>query len=168
MTDKARKALDALELLMQDHREIESLFSEFDHLQRGGRGETGPVTVTACAELKIHDTLETEIFYPAVSDAADDAAVESLLDEAEREHDTVLELIEKLEHTGADHKQRDAYFAIIAEHVKQHVLAEETELFPMVRKLKQLDLDALAAAMKERKARLISDMGYAEAREETV
>jgi hemerythrin superfamily protein len=167
MTEKARKALDALELLMQDHREIESLFSEFQHLQEK-RGDTGPVTATACAELKIHDTLETEIFYPAVSDATDDKEIESLLDEAEQEHDTVLELIEKLERAGTDHKQRDAYFAIIAEHVKHHVLAEEAELFPMVRKLKQLDLDALAAAMKERKARLISDMGFAEAHEETV
>ena len=167
MTEPARKPLDALELLMQDHREMESLISEFEHLQ-SRRGETGPVTAAACAELKIHDTLENDIFYPAVSDATDDKEIGALLDEAEDDHDTVLELIEKLEHTGTDHKQRDAYFSIIAEHVKHHVLAEEAELFPMVRKLKQLDLDALADAMKERKARLIADEGYAEAPEETV
>ena len=34
MTEKVRKELDVLDLLMQDHREVESLFREFEHLQQ--------------------------------------------------------------------------------------------------------------------------------------
>jgi len=75
--------------------------------------------------------------------------------------------IEKLEQTPADHKQRDAYFTTLAEHVKHHVLREETEHFPLVKKLKRLDLDSITAAMKKRKAELIAEMGITEADEET-
>jgi iron-sulfur cluster repair protein YtfE (RIC family) len=167
MTEKVRKELDALDLLMQDHREVESLFREFEYLQQNGRN-TGRVIANACAELKIHDTLETEVFYAAVGEAADDEKIDGLLDETEEEHDRTLELIGKLEQTAADHKQRDAYFTMLAEHVKRHVLKEETQRFPLVKELKQLDLDSITAAMKRRKGELIAEMGITEADEETV
>lgn len=167
MTEKVRKELDALDLLMQDHREMESLFREFEHLQQNGRN-TGRVIANACAEIKIHETLETEIFYAAVGEAADDREFNGLLDEAEEEHGAILELIEKLDQTPADDKQRDAYFAILSGHVKHHVLREETERFPLVKNLKQLDLDSLTAEMKKRKAGLIAEMGITEADEEIV
>ena len=46
MTEAPRKHLDAIELLMQDHRELESLFREFEYLQAndetiGGKRVTG-------------------------------------------------------------------------------------------------------------------------------
>jgi iron-sulfur cluster repair protein YtfE (RIC family) len=167
MTEQVRDKLDALELLMQDHREMESLFREFEYL-RQNRKDTGRVIANACAELKIHDTLETEVFYAAVGAATGDKEIERLLDEAEDEHDAVLELIEELAQTRTDHKQRDECFTIVAEHVKQHVLREETELFPLVKQLKQLDLEPITAAMKKRKGELIADMGITEADEETV
>jgi iron-sulfur cluster repair protein YtfE (RIC family) len=167
MTEIARKELDAFELLMQDHREVESLFREFEYLQQN-RENTGRVIANACAELKIHDTLETEIFYAAVQEAADNEAIDRLPGEAEVEHDQILELIEKLEQTTTDAKQRDAYFTTLGEHVKHHVLKEETERFPLVKKLAQLDLGSVTAAMKKRKAELIAEMGIAEADEETV
>ena len=166
MTEKVRKELDALDLLMQDHREVESLFREFEYLQQNSRS-TGRVIANACAELKIHDTLETGIFYAAVGAAADDAKIDGFLEEAEEEHDTILELIEKLELTAADRKQRDACFTTLAEHVKHHVLKDETERFPLVKKLKRLDLDSITAAMKKRRAELIAEMGLTEADEET-
>lgn len=167
MTEKARKELDALDLLMQDHREVESLFREFEYLQQNGR-DTGRVMANACVELKIHDTLETEIFYAAVGEAADDEVTDGILDDAEEEHDAILELIEKLEQTPADHEQRNAHFTTLIQHVKHHVLREETERFPLVKKLKRLDLESVTAAMKKRKAALIAEMGIAEADEETV
>lgn len=167
MIDKLRKELDAIDLLMQDHREVESLFRDFEYL-RQNRKDTGRVIANACAELKVHDTLETEVFYAAVGATTGDAEIEGLLKEAEKEHDTILGLIGKLEQTRTDPKQRDAYFTILAEHMKHHVLTEETELFPLAKKLKQLDLESITTAMKKRKAALIADMGITEVDEETV
>lgn len=166
MTEKARKDLDALDLLMQDHREVESLFREFEFLQRNHR-ETGRVIASACAELKMHDTLESAIFYAAVGEAADDEKIDRLVGDAEDEHDTILELIEKLEQTHADPRQRDACFTTLAAHVKQHMLTEETERFPVVKSLQRLDIGAVTAAMKKRKTQLIVEMGIVEAGEET-
>jgi iron-sulfur cluster repair protein YtfE (RIC family) len=167
MTSRVRRELDALDLLMQDHREVESLFREFEYLQQNSRS-TAHVIANVCAELKIHDTLETGIFYAAVSEAADDEKIDGFLDEAEEEHDTILELIEKLEQTAGDHKQRDAYFTALAGHVEHHMLREETERFPLVKKLKRLDLDSIAATIKKRRAELMAEMGPTEADEETV
>jgi hypothetical protein len=166
MTQTVRKELDALDLLMQDHREVESLFREFEYLQQSGKN-TGRVIANTCVELKIHDTLETEIFYAAVGAAAADENLDRLLGEAEVEHDQILELIEKIEQTAADPKQRDAYFTALAGHVKHHVLKDETERFPLVKKLERFDLDPVTATMKKRKAEMIAEMGITEADEET-
>lgn len=161
MAEKPRKELDALDLLMQDHREVESMFRDFEHLQKTGAA-TDAVIDIACAELRMHDTLENDLFYPAVSKAAGEGEeIEALLDDAEDAHDTVLELIDELEELESD-EERNAHFVLVIENVQRHIHEEETELFPAVQKLK-LDLEALAAEMKVRKSELMTEMGLAEA-----
>jgi hypothetical protein len=165
MTVKDRQDLDALDLLMQGHREVESLFKDFDHL-RQHRGDTGRVIENACAELGIHDALETEIFYAALREAADDEKINGLLDQAEAEHTRIRELVGELGRAQGD--QRDACFARIAGRMQQHMLGEEATLFPQVRNLKRLDLESLTATMKKRNTALIADMEFPETTEETV
>ena len=167
MTENARRPLDALEVLMQDHREIESLFRDFDHL-RNARKDTSVVISAACAELKIHDTLKTTVFYALVDDATDDEAIQALLDAAEDEHDDILESIEEIERSRTDPRLRDERFATLSERVKQHFLREEAELFPLVRKLPQLDLESVAAAMVKRRGELTPEIASPPAHRETV
>ena len=156
MTEIARKPLDAIELLMQDHREIESLFAEFEYLHEN-RKDTADVIALACAELRIHDTLENELFYPAVSSAAGDDSVEALLDDAEDAHDSVLDLIDDLDEMDLESAASSVQFRLIVAEVQQHIAQEESELFPKAMALTRLDLDALASAMKVRKAELMAD-----------
>ena len=160
MTEVVRKELDALDLLMQDHREMESLFRDFQYLQQNRRSTAG-IIENACAELRILDVLQSEIFYTSVNQAAgdNDEEIGGLLADAGAGRDTFLELLAKVQEAPADHDQRDADFAILAEHVKQHVLGDERDLFPLVKKLKRLDLPSVTAAMKKRKAELIAEMG---------
>ena len=167
MATEARRELDALDLLMQDHRELESLFSEFEYLQRTGK-DTAAVIETACEELKIHDTLENDVFYPAVSDAADDESTEALLNDAEDAHDDVLDLIEQLELMLPDVAKRNAHFGVIVQHVNRHIQEEETQLFPKVKALEQLDLDAVATGMKARKGELMAESAPPEISAENV
>lgn len=155
MTGKARKDLDALDLLLQGHREVESLFRDFEYLQQNNKN-TGSVIDSACAELGLHDALESEVFYVALREAADDEEINVLLDQAEDEHAGIRELIGNFRHAEAD--QRDACFALLAGRVQQHVLGEETKLFPMVKNMKRLNLDAVTAAMKVRNSEMIADM----------
>jgi hypothetical protein len=152
---KARKAPDAIDLLKQDHRKVEALFKEFEKLHESDENVLADdIIETACAELQIHDKLETEIFYPAVRQQAKEEQVD-LLDEAEVEHTTVRDLIQKIE-GGAE--KRHAHFTVLSEYVKHHVKEEEKEMFPKIKKL-NIDLKDLAARMQERKAELMPEMG---------
>lgn len=149
--------LDAVELLLQDHRELESLLNEFEFLKKNHR-QTGQVIASTCAELRMHDMLEASIFYAAVRDAADDDQTDRLVSDAEVEHDDILELVEQVESTRMDDPQRDAHFSKLVTRVRAHVRSDETERFPMVKKVKRLDLQAVTAVMKKRKSALLSEM----------
>ena len=155
---KARK-VDAIQLLKQDHREVEGLFKEFEELEKEGADAVEQVIATACAELKIHDKIEMEIFYPAVREAAEKEEVEDLLNEAEVEHTGVRQLIQTIEGMSAGDEKRNAHFTVLSEYVKHHVKEEEKEMFPKVKQLKELDLKGLGEQMKERKAELMAEMG---------
>src|SRR5687768_4481238 len=95
MAKSKKTEQDAIELLKRDHRKVEELFKQFEELKDEDEDAASVVIEAACAELKIHDAIETEIFYPGVREQAEEEEVEDLLDEAEVEHDTVRELIEK-------------------------------------------------------------------------
>lgn len=155
MTVQVREELNAFDLLLQGHREVESLFREFEHLQTTS-GHTARVIENACAELGIHDALETGIFYAAVREAADDDAIHELLDDARDAHDNIRTLIGEIRQAPAG--ERDACFARLAARVEEHVLAEEAALFPRVGGLERLDLAAVTAAMKKRSTSMMSDI----------
>jgi hemerythrin superfamily protein len=154
---KTRKT-GAIELLKQDHREVEALFKEFQQLDEAGDGAVAPVIATACAELKIHDIIESEIFYPAVRQQAAQEEVEDLLNEAEVEHNSVRGLIQTIQAMDLANRKRLAHFTVLMEYVKHHVKEEEKEMFPKIKKL-DLDLQTLGERMKERKAELMREMG---------
>jgi hemerythrin superfamily protein len=158
---KTRKEPDAIDLLKQDHRRVEALFKEFEKAHESEeQSAADEIIETACSELQIHDKLETEIFYPAVQEQAGEDE-EDLLDEAEVEHTTVRELIQKIMDMGPGAEKRDAHFTVLMEYVKHHVKEEEKEMFPKVKKL-DLDLKGLAARMQERKTELMPEMGLEE------
>jgi hypothetical protein len=116
------------------------------------------VIAAACTELKIHDKIETEVFYPAVREQAQNEDIEDLLNEAEVEHTSVRNLIQTIEGMSGSDEKRNAHFTVLMEYVKHHVKEEEKEMFP---KLKQLDIDfqQLGQELKERKAELMGEMG---------
>jgi hypothetical protein len=87
--------------------------------------------------------------------AAENEALEDLLGEAEVEHETARELIDKLEPMDPTDDKRQAHFTVLMEYVKE----EEKEMLPQVKKLKSLDLQALGAEMKQRKRALMVQMG---------
>ena len=100
----------------------------------------------------MHDAGKNEVFYPALEgEASGDLRV--LLDEAEAEHDAILDRIEKVDSTAADATQRNAEFGALVQQVTQHMMREENEVFPRVRELAAVDLRLVARElMKQRTA----------------
>jgi hemerythrin superfamily protein len=148
----AMESADAIDMLLQDHANVEQFFKQFEKLHAAGE-DTAKVVDFVRLALLVHSTLEKELFYPAVRDLADEE-IEELLDEAEVEHQSVDQLVAALRPRKLDEKKRDAHFTVLVEYVRHHVKEEEREMFPKVKRLKRLNLRTLGAAMAKRRLAL--------------
>ncbi len=145
------KLQDAIALLEADHRKVQKAFKDFEKLKESGsKRDKSAIVRETCNDLKVHTTIEEEIFYPAVRRAIKD---DNLMDEATVEHAGAKELVAQLESMRPGDDLYDAKFTVLGESVNHHIKEEETEMFPKVRKAK-LDLEALGEQMGERKAQL--------------
>jgi len=152
------KAGGALEMLKEDHDKVKKAFKEFEKLDREDGEAVQQLVQTVCEELKVHTTLEEEIFYPALREAIED---EDIMNEAQVEHETAKMLIEQLENMGPDDPNYHATFTVLGEYVKHHVKEEEDEMFPQARKT-DLDFEDLGTRMRERKQELIGETEHEE------
>ena len=149
--------VDAIELLLADHRNVEKLFKEYEKLveDEGSYNEKESLAATICAELTVHAQIEEEIFYPAARDILDE---EELVDEAVVEHASAKDLIAQLADMSPDDDLYDAKIKVLSELIEHHVEEEEDEIFPELKKAK-LDTKALGPQMAERKQELVEELG---------
>jgi hemerythrin superfamily protein len=77
-----RSASDAITLLKADHREVEALFGQFEKTRSPQRKQE--LATAICKALRVHTTIEEEIFYPAFFEATEDKQIHH---EAIVEHD---------------------------------------------------------------------------------
>ncbi len=120
---------DALELLESQHRMVEDLFDRLSEVK-----PRDPQLQRLLAEvgdaLAIHATLEEQIFYPAV----DRKQTEPFLEQAVQDHLEVKRVLATILE-GADSRDVAQEIEELAGLTEEHVIEEEMELFPMVRKL---------------------------------
>lgn len=147
----ATQFTDAIALLKADHRKIEALFDKFE-AARSGSKQT--LAEQICDELKIHTTIEEEIFYPALK-----GEIESdTLNEAYVEHDGAKVLINDILAGGPDDEFYDAKVKVLSEEIKHHVQEEEARVEGMFSQARQagIDLVALRDKMLMRKSELLN------------
>jgi hemerythrin superfamily protein len=147
----AEKKQDAIQLLTQDHREVEALFEKFEKASRDGTKEK--LARQICTELKIHTMIEEELFYPALRGKIDDDD----LDEAMVEHDGAKVLVNDIEAAEPSDDYYDAKVKVLQEEIEHHVKEEEKQqgnIFSQARKT-DVDLAALGEQMAARKAELM-------------
>jgi hemerythrin-like domain-containing protein len=146
------KSAAAIEMLKEDHAKVKKAFKEFETLDREDTEACRQLVQTVCDDLKVHTTLEEEIFYPAVREAIED---EDIMNEASVEHETAKLLIEQLENMEPDDPNYHATFTVLGEYVMHHVKEEEGEMFPQAKKA-GIDLEALGERMQDRRSELLS------------
>jgi len=146
------KSAAAIEMLKEDHAKVKKAFKEFESMDRSDTETCRQIVQTVCEDLKVHTTLEEEIFYPAVREAIED---EDIMNEASVEHETAKMLTEQLENMEPDDPNYHATFTVLGEYVMHHVKEEEGEMFPQAKKA-GIDLEALGERMQERKSELLS------------
>jgi hemerythrin superfamily protein len=146
----APQAQDAIALLKADHRQVEEWFEQFEKARDEDRKQT--LATKICDALKVHTTIEEEIFYPAFLEATDD---KDLHHEAEIEHEGAKNLIAQIEASSPDDDYFDSKVKVLSEMIKHHVKEEEKPggMFAEARK-SEMDLDALGEQLAQRKSEL--------------
>jgi hypothetical protein len=143
---------DAIALLKADHRKVEGLFEQFEKAKDSSKKQK--ICHEICVELKIHATIEEEIFYPALRGKIED----DTLDEAYVEHDGAKMLINDLEASSPDADFYDAKVTVLSEEIKHHVGEEEMPKEGMFAQARETDVDlvALRDQMMARKQELMA------------
>jgi hypothetical protein len=162
MAKSKAKATGAIEVLKEQHDKVKKAFKEFEKLDREDTATQQQLVQATCEDLKLHTTLEEELFYPAAREAIDD---EDIMNEAQVEHETAKMLIEQLENMGPDDPNYHATFTVLGEYVKHHIKEEEDEIFPEMKKT-DVDLEELGGRMRSRMQELMGEM-QEEAKEES-
>jgi hemerythrin superfamily protein len=173
---KKKQTVDAIQMLKADHRKVEELFNRF---MKGNSAEHQAIAQQIFRELKVHSTLEEELFYPmlqgysaSMDGKTDDSNNENVLDvdeidEAGREdlseititsayddHRMMGGQVEQLLQMNASDSEFRQGMVELQEIVIAHVSMEEEELFPYA--LTTLDIRTLRRQMQERKADILS------------
>jgi len=152
---KASTGNDAIALLKADHRQVEEWFEQFEKTRDDERKLT--LATKICSALKVHTSIEEEVFYPAFLAATED---KDMHHEAEVEHQGAKKLIAEIEASGPDDDYYDAKVKVLSEMIKHHVKEEEQPdgMFAEARD-SDMDLQALGEQMAARKAELEAEGG---------
>ena len=153
-TSNDNAGANAIELLKGDHREVEQLFKQYEDIKEGAEDAAKEELVAQiCDALTVHAQIEESIFYPAARQALPQEEGQELLNEAAVEHQTLKDIIGRLEIAPTSDPLYDAGVKVLSEYVKHHVKEEENELFPKVRS-SDMDLQAIGGQLAERKQQL--------------
>jgi hypothetical protein len=143
------KTNPAFALLKKDHDTVKDLFGRFEEAR--GRLAKKKIVDRALDELKVHATIEEEIFYPAVRKPVG----KDTMNEADEEHHVAKILIAELEEMDGRETHYDAKFTVLAENVRHHIKEEEDEVFAKAKDA-NIDFASLAQKMTERKTTLLA------------
>jgi hemerythrin superfamily protein len=123
--------MDAIELLTQQHEEVDELFEKFEKAIEKGDDSVMDLFVRIADNLAAHAVIEEKIFYPNVyvGPTADKLA------EAVEEHLSLKRVIADLLDMDPVDAQFKAKMKVLQELVEHHVEEEEQDLFKSVKKL---------------------------------
>jgi hemerythrin superfamily protein len=117
--------MDAITLLKQDHRTVESLFDQFQNA--GDDAEKRRIVEKIGMELARHSSVEEQVLYPRAREALD-AKKDDVAEALEEHH------LAELEKLPTSSERFAAKVRVLAENVRHHVEEEENELFPALEK----------------------------------
>jgi len=150
-----RKAKDAITLLKEDHKMVKGLLSQLEKTTERGAERRRKLLGQIATEVKVHTTIEEEIFYPAYRDAVKKKDDRELYQEALEEHHVVDLVLPELKRADPAGEIFGAKAKVLKELIEHHAEEEEKEMFPKARKvLGAAELRDLGNRMESRKRSL--------------
>ena len=141
--------MNAITLLEEDHRKMKKLLSELESTTERGVKTREELFATVKDELTVHETIEEEIFYPALKEHP---KTKEITLEAYEEHHVVDMVMAEIEGVPFDDERWGAKFKVMKENIEHHIEEEEKEMFKQARQAFEKDeLEALGERMKARK-----------------
>ncbi len=141
--------MNAIMMLERDHAKVKGLLLRLGATTARARVGRRDLFDRIKAELTVHETIEEEIFYPALKEhpRARDIVLEGI-----EEHNVVDTLLGELTNLAPDNEAWGAKAAVMRENVEHHIEEEETEMFAKARRIfDRPELEALGRRMAARK-----------------
>lgn len=149
----ASRGRDAVAVLKEDHTKVRGLLDQLEKTTEKSASRRETLLSQIEKELKVHTTIEEEIFYPAYRDAVKKKDDVQLFYEAHEEHHVVDLVLPEIKETDRTSEQFGAKAKVLKELVEHHADEEEKEMFPKARKVMSraelVDLGERLTARKE-------------------
>lgn len=133
---------NAIDLLKEDHRRVQELFSRFDATTEDNKRRR--IAKEAIDELTSHTLIEEEILYPTCREAL---GSDDLVNEMQEAHHVFKIVMTELRLMPAG-PRFNAKFRTMAKTVTQHIQEEENDLFPRLQG-STVDLELMARQMRD-------------------
>ena len=149
--------MDAIRMLKTDHDKVKRLLNELETTTERGVKTREELFATIKGELSVHETIEEEIFYPALKSHP---KAKDIVLEGYEEHHVVDLVMAELEGLDVSDESWGAKATVMKENVEHHIEEEEGEMFKQARQVfDRRELDELGARMAERKRSAQAELG---------
>lgn len=140
---------DLVDILVEDHREVEGLFQELE--RPGNDPERSERLVSAAiAELVRHSVAEEQYLYPVTREVLADG--DQIADREIEDHSTAERVMKRLEAMRPDDPEFTSAVGTLISDVREHIEDEEGNLFPRLREAcSQQQLSDLGAKVERAK-----------------
>jgi hypothetical protein len=144
--------VDAVQLLEQDHDRVKKLLSDLEDTTERAEKTRTEGFATLKQELQVHETIEEEIFYPALKEHP---KTKDLALEAYEEHHVVDMVMAEIQGIEPSDETWMAKFSVMKENLEHHIEEEEGEMFKQAKQVfDNEELEALGGRMQIRKDQL--------------
>ncbi len=149
--------MNAISLLEADHAKVKQLLDELESTTERGVKTRAELFSTIKGELTLHETVEEEIFYPALKSHP---KAKDIVLEGYEEHHVVDLLMGELEGMDVSDERWGAKAIVMKENIEHHIEEEEGEMFRTARQVfDRQELEDLGEQMLERKRSAGKELG---------
>ncbi|AVT34036.1 MULTISPECIES: hemerythrin domain-containing protein [unclassified Plantactinospora] len=139
---------DVLDLLIEQHKQIKTLFSQLGRAEGSQKRELFQDLVRL---LAVHETAEEIVVHPTAQRKIERG--DTVTGQLRHEEDEAKKELAALYDLGVDHPEFDRRLAKFAEAVSAHAIREENEEFPSLRRsLSSAQLGRMAGALRAAEA----------------
>lgn len=135
-------ARSAIDILKEEHKKMQSLFVHYD--RSSSSDEREQIVQEIALQLHVHCALEAKLFYPAIQKVLHEV---NLTDEANRQHDRIKLVIDKLQRLTASEDGLEYTKTVenLRQSVQKHIADDEAKIMPI---LERSDVDLIALGDK--------------------